>query len=146
MPWDAVTAIATVILAAATVVLAAGVPLGLLRANKTLKEQKYTRFVSRYERIITHLPYNFFAREEPLDRVDEKTRVWLVAYVDLCAEELFDQQRKAIEKRVWHDWEVSMLKNLKSAPLLEILRGAKDDYPYLNEFVDTGKVPPLKPD
>jgi hypothetical protein len=142
--WQAVTGVATVILAGATIVLAAGIPLGLRRANRTLNEQRYAHFSNRYERIISHLPYNIFAKDNGITQVDEKTKVWLIAYIDLCAEELFDRQRKAIDRRVWEDWALFIVDDFKrSTPLLEVFNQVKGDYPYLAKFLKDGEVPPL---
>ena len=133
MSWDAVSAIATV-------ALAIGVPLTIWvqwkGTNGTLKEERYERYVTRYQKIFSHLPYNIFAEGNTVTIVDEKTKTWLVAYVDLCEEELQNYQRRKIPKDIWEDWAKSIVNDFKrSPPLRDVFKEVKVDYGQLNAFL-----------
>ena len=79
-----------------------------------------------------------------ITEADGKTKAWLIAYIDLCAEELFDRQRNAIRPQVWDDWAGFIRDDFKrSIPLQEVFNEIKDDYPYLSKFLVDGRVPPL---
>lgn len=135
MSWEAITAIATS-------VAASGVIYGFWVANRNLREEKYAKYVERYQGIFTHLPYGIFNESD--GETDEKAKTWLVAYIDLCAEELFDKQRNMIDKKVWKDWTSSILHNFHTPRLSKVFDENKESYPCLSRFIDTGKVPRLE--
>lgn len=126
--------------AIATVVLAIGVPVTLMltwnRTNKALREERYAHYVARYQRIFSHLPYNVFAEGNQISKLDDGKKVWLVAYIDLCAEELYDKSRGTIEKKVWGNWAEAIIQAFeRSTPLQEVFNEVKADYKDLDEFL-----------
>jgi len=134
LSWDAVTALATV-------ALAIGVPFTLIfqwkGTNRALREARYAQYVTRYQEIFSNLPYNIFAEGNNISQVDEKTKVWLVTYIDLCAEELFDYRRGSIAKQVWEDWAEFIASDFKrSSPLRDVFNEVKGDYRQLNDFLN----------
>ncbi len=138
MSWEAITAIATV-------VLAIGVPLALYfewkSTNRSLRVEREAQYVTRYQEIFSHLPYNIFVKGNQLSNVAEETKVWLVSYIDLCNEELFDYRRNSIGKEVWKDWSEYMVEDFKrSAPLREVFNEVKDDYGQLGDSLNKSKA------
>lgn len=115
VPWDAIAA-------AGTIGLAVGVPMTiyyeLKNANKTMRQERYLQYVERYQQIITNLPYNIFMKGNQVNDVGDK-KVWLLAYIDLCAEELFDHNKGLIEDDVWKDWSGFIIENFKRAVPLQ---------------------------
>jgi hypothetical protein len=133
MSWDALTAIATVALAFAVPFT---IWFGWKGTNSTLKEERYAQYATRYQEIFSNLPYNIFVEGNTKTPVDEKTKTWLVTYVDLCWEELLNHNRGKIPKDVWDDWEKVIVNNFKrSSPLRGVFTEVKADYNQLNDFL-----------
>jgi len=136
VPWDEVSAIANV-------VVAVGVPLALLLTwygiVSSARNERYKQFVIKFEEIVVHLPYRVFARNEI--ELSEEHKIWITAYIDLCAKELFDYLRGAVDADVWNDWEESIVANMRSSAVQEVFKPIKDGYPHLSALVEEGRVP-----
>jgi hypothetical protein len=138
MSWEAVSGVANV-------VLAIGVPVTLTLTfygiRKAGRDERYAQYVGRYQKIITNLPYNVFAKHNKIAELPVDEKVWLVAYIDLCAQELFDRQRNSIEKKVWDNWSESIREYFnRCIPLQEVFKEIKVDYPELSKFLGVKKV------
>lgn len=143
MFWDVVSGVENL-------VLAFGVPGTLFLAwygiRTAARNERYAQYVTRYQEIISHLPYNVFAKGNGLITVENDMKAWLVAYIDLCAQELFDYLRRSIDGNIWKDWEPFILHDFKrSVPLREVFEEIKDDYPDLSHLLKNGKAPPKRP-
>lgn len=140
MDWGAVTALGTV-------AAAVGVLYGFYQTSKTLKDQRVSNYVERFQGILSNLPYNIFAEGNSCREDTPEIRKWLVLYIDLCAEELFDRQRGAIGHSPWSDWSISIREDFTRSPLLSSVFGeVKSDYRCLEKFLESkeGRVPSLK--
>jgi hypothetical protein len=97
----------------------------------------YVQYVARYQNIIVNLPPDVFSEGNKIASVEEDKKVWLTAYIDLCAEELFDHKRGAISKKTWQDWSGFIRDDFKrSLPLRERVVGMMTDYPELLAFLN----------
>ncbi|MDG6915747.1 MAG: hypothetical protein JRM86_02155 [Nitrososphaerota archaeon] len=81
----------------ANAVLAIGVIPTLFLAWRAIisaaRNARFEHYVSRYQEVVTHLPYGVFWKgSENLD-INEEQKRWLVACIDLCSEELSDYLR-----------------------------------------------------
>ena len=138
--WDVLTA-------AGTVSAAIGVFYGFRKTDRVLKDEKYAKYVERYEEIFSKLPYNIFTEGNNSTEDTPEIRRWMVIYIDLCAEELFDRQREKIDKKVWKDWAISIKEDFdRSALLAKIFSEVERDYPCLDIFLKDkdGRVPSLR--
>ncbi|MDG6954284.1 MAG: hypothetical protein JRN33_04795 [Nitrososphaerota archaeon] len=108
-----------------------------------MKEVKYEKYVERYQEIYTKLPYGILSREDHSADLSDQVRTWLMAYIDLCAEELFDRQRGKIDDVVWNDWAALIRDGLNCPRPHAVLEEHKADYKYLYGFVKTEEVPKL---
>jgi len=107
------------------------------------RNERYARYVQRYEEIITHLPFGIFDEENEEIKIGDEQKVWLVAYIDLCSEELFDYLRGAIGGRIWKDWEKYIVSALtQSDPLKELFETYNEtDYSDLKSLVEKKIAP-----
>ena len=138
IPWDAISSVASV-------VLAIGLPATLLydwnSRKQELKQERYSQYAARYQEIFSHLPYNIFIEGSNPDLKDEKAKTWLVTYIDLCNEELFDFKEGDIEKRIWDDWKLFIIGAFnRSVPLREIFCKVREDYSIFDAFLKENKV------
>jgi hypothetical protein len=128
----------------ATVVIAAGVPIAAIQIRNAARNERYSQYISRYEKIVTHLPFGIFDEGSERIEISEKHKTWLVAYIDLCTEELFDYLRGAIGGRIWEDWTESITKDFKRGKQLrEIFDGLdQTEYKDLKSMIEKEKTPP----
>ena len=133
--WSEVTAVATV-------ALAFGVPATLLfdwtERKKEMRQERYVKYATRYQEIFSNLPYNIFTERCTIEDLDERQKAWLIAYIDLCNEELTDFNNKMIDKPVWIDWGCFIISVFRrSTPLKKMLSEFNDDYKTLRSFIES---------
>jgi hypothetical protein len=141
MTWDS---LASGITAISSIVVAIGVCIGFYQVNRGAKNERYIQYIARYEEIITHLPYGIFEKGSDRLVISEEHERWLLAYIDLCSEELFDYLRGAIDETIWHDWQKSIENDfLRSKKHLKRVFDEldKDEYKALSTLIDGEKMP-----
>ena len=136
--WDAVTALATV-------ALAIGIPAtlyveGQARKNE-MKRERYSEYTKRYQEIFTHLPYNIFVAGAELVDLKPDQKAWMVAYIDLCNEELFDFAYGTIDDKIWAEWSGSLRRAFdQGSPLKGIFDEVSKNYPSFNQYLKNPKM------
>ncbi len=133
---DDFTVIATVVLAGVAVLT---VYLNWRSVKGSRRTERYMKYVERYEKITSNLPYNVFAKKGAPLTVEQDRKVWLVNYINLCNEEYRDARRSGrIEKGVWESWFGFMVKAFeRSAPLRDVFDEFEEDYPDLRHFLES---------
>jgi hypothetical protein len=136
MSWDALTAISTAI-------LAVGVPGTIWQSGRAdrreERNERYLHYIERYQNIIVHLPYNIFAVNGP-DTVTPEQKPWLVAYIDLCTEELEDRKTGAIDEETFVGWGRLIYDDfVRCKHLMALLKEFDGDYPSIPTFLEEEK-------
>ena len=138
--WDAVSAVATL-------ALAIGIPATLLEGRREkrieIRQQRYEHYATRYQEIFSHLPYNIFIKGNKAT-VSPDQKAWLVTYIDLCNEELFDSNHGRIEPKIWEDWSGFIKGAFNCSALKEIFEEVKGDYSDFDDFLHDRKKYAIK--
>jgi len=85
------------------------------------RELTYRHFVDVYMDIATHLPSSVFFAENSSEPRNDANRRWMLAYVDLCSEEVKLKCRKRIDDEVFADWKESILATLKKPHFIRLM-------------------------
>ena len=96
-----------------------GLMFTILSFRQQLRQNFFTDYTKRYQKIMLHLPEEFYTNEVTYKELQNEARAYLRAYFDLCSEEYYLKTSGKIDKEVWENWKQGIVYIFNKELILE---------------------------
>lgn len=97
----------------------------------------FADYTKRYQEILLHLPNEIYTDNADYAKLSDEVKMYLRAYIDLCSEEFFLNEKGHIDKEVWENWVEGIKAAFKKKIILEAWSNfERQNYPYFVEWID----------
>lgn len=102
-----------------------------------------SEYTKRYQQILLQCPWKIFGSRSDINlNAEDRDRIGgaLLAYFDLCAEQVFLRQQGIIPTEVWTNWETGMRRNFARPLIAQQWKMAQEEAGYadLKAFLEAG--------